>query len=306
MEEVSLLMNRVRGKLATMALPLSLALALSKIIRAGSAALFFCYSAILYGGGGIPRFRRLWAGVLATKGLLPVRNPVSVGGNGSLTDETCCCSPSDDEDKREKQRRYWDARARDYGDENRTGDVGYYRWLEFLFVGLNLCGRNALDCGCGDGLFLWHLKRWFLRKNFVGIDFSAEMIRAGLAKHRDLDLRLMDMTSLQFGGHHFDTTFAVRSLKNLLSRELQRKAIQEICRVTRSAAIIVDSIEDGYRGPIPAFNLYLREADLLEEFDRQGFSLVRKLYFERPERFWKWSSRPLGNEGFFVFHRVAR
>lgn len=196
-----------------------------------------------------------------------------------------------------KQRQFWNEYAK--RKRGRTGCVGFYRLRELIFVISNLKGKQILDCGCGDGVFMRNVNVFRPSKKFVGIDYSDEMVKIG--QKMNLDVKRMNMADLDFKSKSFDTTYEIRAVKNILEPKWQKKALSEICRVTKSRVIIIDGILEGYHGQVPEFNRYLSESELIKEMSSNGFSLTKKIYFSDPLLFWRKQTTPIGEEGFFIF-----
>ena len=93
---------------------------------------------------------------------------------------------------------------------------------------------RVLDVGCGTGTFLGALDGDFERH---GVDVSASMLDQ--ARARGLDVRQAGGEALPYPDASFDlvTTFAV--LHHLVEREAVRKAVAEMCRVTRPGGAVL-------------------------------------------------------------------
>jgi len=210
----------------------------------------------------------------------------------------------------ESQLDYWNRRAR--GDDRfksiksyllisffRTGFVGFNRIREYFYVNKNLIGTTVLDAGCGDGSFMSKLKKINKNSVFYGFDFSHYMIKH--AKKRGMLCCVSNLTSINFRDETFDTSYAVRSLKNLLSWEMQKKALSEISRVTKYRVIIFDSFK--FDDDISEkYNYFLDEKKLVETMREFGFVVMDKRFYDRKSSLNPFSSRNKELGG-FVFNR---
>lgn len=148
-------------------------------------------------------------------------------------------------------------------------------------------GGRTLDAGCGTG---FHLRAM---RNAVGVDISGEMVR--LARKTGSLARKANIERLPFSRDSFDTALCLYSVLNVCD---WKKAISELCRVTRPGGRIIISVsslyDKGYRSlkekkavkpgrytqtkrfHIKGKRLWLRlftREELEDEFIRNGFSL---------------------------------
>jgi ubiquinone/menaquinone biosynthesis C-methylase UbiE len=97
-------------------------------------------------------------------------------------------------------------------------------------------GERILDAGCGTGVFMLD----FLRAGaeVVGLDVSAPMLRAAVAKTRRYRFSavLGDMLSLPFRGDAFDKSVSVTALEFIADG---RRVVGELFRVTRPGGLVV-------------------------------------------------------------------
>ena len=92
-------------------------------------------------------------------------------------------------------------------------------------------GDRLLDVACGTGGHIEHLKRHY---EVEGADISPAMLDIASRRNPDVTFHLADMTHLQLG-----TTFdAVICLRMLMHVPDWRKALAELCRVTRERLVI--------------------------------------------------------------------
>jgi ubiquinone/menaquinone biosynthesis C-methylase UbiE len=146
---------------------------------------------------------------------------------------------------------------------------------------------RILDAGCGTGYHLRNLG------NVIGVDFSDKMV--GIARKAGKPVRKANIEKLPFEEGEFDTVLCLYSVLNVCD---WRKAVKEICRVTKSKGMIVVSVsslyDKGYKnlkekrlvrpdeytqakkihieGRKIWLHLFTRE-ELEEEFGKHGFGL---------------------------------
>lgn len=118
------------------------------------------------------------------------------------------------------------------------------KWYEFyLFHQYLNDNTKILDLGCGNGRILPYLPNKNI--NYTGLDISEELLnrakkfaqtRNGLAKYSFVR---GDLTDLPFPPKSFDTIIAVASLYHIPSKELRKKAFQEVARVLNKNGIFI-------------------------------------------------------------------
>lgn len=137
------------------------------------------------------------------------------------------------QDKEREIRNYFDSYAVQYyerhSDKNLLGEL-MQRYLKYLLPTVK--GKTTLETGCGTGLFSEYLVDY--SKNFVGIDFSDEMIRIANAKQKMGHFLVADTQCLPFKSNSFDVVYSIRCLQHIPHYE---KAIQEISRVLSGGGI---------------------------------------------------------------------
>ena len=178
------------------------------------------------------------------------------------------------------------------------------RELEIAFIRERLSPGDILDIGCGNGYTLLSLAKE-IKGNFVGLDFSAEMIRgAGVLAERmkdelksSPDFRQADIRKLPLNDNSYDYVISERCLQNLPSQEDQWAALAEVHRVLRPGGsyLMVEGTEDGLDRlnelrtqlslePIPSVSpdnvsaLKFREAEL-ESHLEPLFEIVHRQYW---------------------------
>lgn len=117
---------------------------------------------------------------------------------------------------------------------------------------LRLKPKTVLDIGCGNGFSTLQISR-DTEFDFTGIDYSQEAI--GNAKRmtiqsgaKNVNFVEGDMTNMPFANSVFDFAYMKRSLCNLPSLEMQKRAIDECARIIPSGGTlgIFELIREGY------------------------------------------------------------
>lgn len=90
---------------------------------------------------------------------------------------------------------------------------------------------TALDVGCGDGRFAYHLGQAGIRT--TGIDFSDALVARSLCP----DVRIMDAQNLEFAGGSFDMAFEHALLHHLPD---PARAVREMARVSRRWVVLAE------------------------------------------------------------------
>lgn len=211
----------------------------------------------------------------------------------------------------QRQREYWDSRAR--GEATglkrkilarffRTGFVGVNRLREVHFVSTRLLGDRILDVGCGDGALLAKVRRRAGGRRYSGIDFSPPMVEIACA--RGFECRVMNMCELAFEDRAFDTTFAVRSVKNVVERPGQEQALLEICRITERRFILFDTfMRPGRPANMPHYNLDLELEQVKRVMQAGGFRPAEQHFFPSKLFYLRSVVEQVSPEGCLVFDR---
>lgn len=187
-------------------------------------------------------------------------------------------------------RAFWDERARQFkGDGRATLRETHLREVEVRAIESkirSLCPRSVLDVGCGNGWSTRRYARRFPGVRFVGVDFSAEMIR-----YARLDVPpncsfaeadVLDPGSLPAGP--FDLVITQRCIQNLPDWDTQKRAVRNLLsrRAPGAAVLMMECSKNGVKqlngarrrlglAPIegiePWHNAFLRDELVVEEFD---------------------------------------
>lgn len=165
--------------------------------------------------------------------------------------------------------------------------------LEIETIGMHLDdNQTVLDAGCANGFSTF--KQWETKnlKQLYGIDFSSNMIdNANKEKvvrgiNNEILFSCQDIRKLNFENEFFDVVYTTRVIINLPNWEEQKKAIDEIIRVTKPKGkiilseafweplILLNSLRNLVRLPLLVehdFNRYLKKSYLEEYINQKGF-----------------------------------
>lgn len=133
-----------------------------------------------------------------------------------------------------KIRKFWDDRAKEYGDDwQATLGEKYLRLLEIkkmVKLITQYKPKRVLDVGCGNGYSTKIYANKFPNVEFVGIDYSSEMIfqanRSLIGNCNFFEGDVLDLGSFPSGV--FDLIITQRCLQNIPDYERQRAAINNL------------------------------------------------------------------------------
>ncbi len=98
-------------------------------------------------------------------------------------------------------------------------------------------GQPILDYGCGYGRLCIELREKGYR-NVIGVDSSPKMIERGRLEDADLDLRVLEGSSLPFDDESFDAVLMFTLLTCIPADEEQKNVVDEAARVLRPKGIL--------------------------------------------------------------------
>ena len=197
---------------------------------------------------------------------------------------------------------YWDSRALKHSKDTQgtTNDI-YLRALEIKTVKTQIKNANLLagaviiDIGCGDGFSTLELAKEFPDYQFIGVDYSQNMITNAKSnksdQYKNVEFKAVDIFKLNevFCLASFDIAITMRVLINLPDFQLQSKALEIISKLLKSNGryIAIENFEDGQENmnkmrtslglpqiPIRWHNLF---------FDATPFKLVAQQYYRNVE-----------------------
>jgi ubiquinone/menaquinone biosynthesis C-methylase UbiE len=195
------------------------------------------------------------------------------------------------------QREIWDEFSSVYSDCLSTHPDQDLADLELDYI-LDRVQGKTLNVGCGIGHETWTCQ--LKTGEAEGLDFSEKMVKVAKRRFPDCTFTLGDVLDLPYPDNSFDTVTTRRTLINLLKAEEQKRAIDEIKRVTKNGGrvILVEATEQGYSmlngyrkmfglGEIRVveFNLPMDEDMLLHEFPGaevctlDTYYLLTRLYY---------------------------
>src|SRR5262245_3664768 len=99
-------------------------------------------------------------------------------------------------------------------------------------------GAYVLDCGAGLGENIAHLIET-RRVTPVGIDYCTAMVKG--ARRAGLPVMYADVRKLPFADEQFDVVYSVRCLINLPTWDDQKRAIDEMLRVTKRKLVLCEA-----------------------------------------------------------------
>lgn len=146
-------------------------------------------------------------------------------------------------------------------------------------------GREILVAGCGPhGRFL-NMLIMAKSSRVVGVDFSPVAIMLLKKNFDDIEFVKSDISKLPFGDGEFDFSICIDTLSCILNEELFRYATLELCRVTKTDLLIIDTTTLSARLEFNASNRVLRTRDLHVQFASvmgMELSCVEEHYFGNP------------------------
>lgn len=120
--------------------------------------------------------------------------------------------------------------------------------LEIKAISRHLAdGLQIADIGCGNGYSTLHFARAF-RSRFYGVDYSERMIHYARQSHALAPAHTLrgavrflvgDAFMLPFESGQLDRVITERCVQNILSWELQARAIGELLRVLRPGGLLI-------------------------------------------------------------------
>lgn len=145
---------------------------------------------------------------------------------------------------------FWNRQATEHGmSDLATAPDHYYRELEIKRI-LPLIGNNSnvIDVGCGNGYSTMIFAREWRTSNFLGVDYSPEMI-AHTQGHKipNLTFEVGNVLQLRAMSRKFDTAISERCLINLANWQEQQHAILELKSILRPGGrlILVENTQEG-------------------------------------------------------------
>ncbi len=124
--------------------------------------------------------------------------------------------------------------------------------IEKILDSINLIKKDhsvgkILEIGCGNGYVLNTISK-NIEGEFLGVDINKKMIHvAKKRKKKKLDFKIDDITNSKLKLEKYDIIFTERCLINLMSWELQKKAINQIYKLLKKDGIFImlEAFTDG-------------------------------------------------------------
>lgn len=125
---------------------------------------------------------------------------------------------------------------------------GYDRTRSFLAKDLKLLasyskkGEKVLDSGCANG----RLFQFFKGKgvNYLGIDFSEELINIAQKKEPEASFKVVNALNLPFPDNSFDKVYSISVLHNIPSKEFRSQYLKESKRVLKVNGLLILRVWD--------------------------------------------------------------
>jgi len=209
----------------------------------------------------------------------------------------------------ENVKHFWDETAKKYKlSPKGTIRDHYFQLLEISEIKKLIKNKDkVLDIGCGNGYSAIYYSQ--AAKSIVGVDYCKEFINCAneLLKNfpdekiiikNNVKFQVGDITKINFSNGEFDAIVCERVLINLPSKELQKKAIDELHRVLKRDGLLicVEVTEQGHQNvnhlrnmfgldDLERYwhNLYLDEEEFINYikkfFDMQGVKRFGMYHF---------------------------
>lgn len=103
-------------------------------------------------------------------------------------------------------------------------------------------GDKVLDAGCGNGRLLELLGDKDI--DYVGVDFSENLIKIAQKKHPQYKFLVGDVLDLSLEDNSFDVVFSVAVLHHIPSKEFRQKVLEEVRRVLKPQGTLILTVWD--------------------------------------------------------------
>lgn len=142
-------------------------------------------------------------------------------------------------------------------------------WEEITPLFDKIKGGEVLDVGCGNGRFFKIFKEEGM--DYVGVDFSSELVKIAKDKYPEGNFRQADGLDLPFSGNSFEAVVSIAVLHHIPSFDLRLKFLKEIKRVLKDEGIVILTV---WRMP------FWKRLKLLLRFSFRKICGVTKLDFK--------------------------
>jgi ubiquinone/menaquinone biosynthesis C-methylase UbiE len=188
------------------------------------------------------------------------------------------------------------------GDDNPYLRHKRNKFIKLFLNTIDFQSKVVLEIGCGPGGNLLHIARCHFPMKLIGVDISQTMIeiaKDNMARYNVVaELHKIDGMSLPFSEQAIDVSFTVTVLQHITDEAMLKSLIQEICRVTKTTIVLMESTGNG--GLSRSGTSTVRDVDMYKAiFFEHGFKLFDYLYLNtRISRLWNYivSQRLLSKE----------
>ena len=114
-----------------------------------------------------------------------------------------------------------------------------YPWKELqVFIPYIKDNFKILDLGCGNGRLLKSLEQADKKLNYLGVDFSTQLIEQAKASHPQAKFITADMSDLSFSPDTFDIVFLIASFHHLPSKAERLELLFRINRWLKPGGLL--------------------------------------------------------------------
>lgn len=99
--------------------------------------------------------------------------------------------------------------------------------------------QKILDLGCGNGRLIELIDNY--QVDYLGVDYSKELIKEARKKHPNYSFKIADAVNLPFNKNDFDLIFSIAVIHHIPTKTLRIKMVREINRVLKPGGKIIIS-----------------------------------------------------------------
>ncbi|HNW96357.1 MAG TPA: class I SAM-dependent methyltransferase [Candidatus Paceibacterota bacterium] len=100
----------------------------------------------------------------------------------------------------------------------------------------------VLDLGCGNGRAFREIKE--RGAQYIGVDFSEELIKEAKDIHSEADFRVANALQLPFADDYFDKIYCFAVLHHIPSKQLRQEFMEEAQRVLKPGGLLILTVWD--------------------------------------------------------------
>ena len=131
-------------------------------------------------------------------------------------------------------------------------------------------GDLTLDLGCGNGRAFRGIKE--KGADYIGVDFSEELIKEAKDMHHEADFRVADALKLPFSDNYFDKIYSFAVLHHIPSKALRQKFFEETKRVLKPGGFLILTVWDLWSNPKSRKMLFWNRFKIMKFFSRLGWN----------------------------------